>query len=214
MDFVGLVTQWGGWAGIAALTVAVVQAVIVERWKRRQNEALQRLKHALDDDHERLKSALARVAFERQTQFASVYARRTEVLEGLYQRLVTAERLGSQLTPLMEFTDPDAPDNHEAEHERANQFAAAGNDVATYFNMNRLWLPDDLATMMESLVHAHYGAWVDFTMLDRKSPDYRQEWRGVWKVFWEQSPTARRQIERSMQRLLGILDEDAERSGG
>jgi hypothetical protein len=201
----------------ALTTTAVVTAGVV--WLVRSLVA-----HWLSRDVERYKSTLAAEATreleafrhqlqlqaaEQATTFTQLHLKRSEVIAGLYTRLVVAkEAIENFITPAHYSSDTDAFALYVSAFKRLRA-------LYRFFARHRIYFSSDLCKAVDTLLdELHISAW-EISYFHAISPDYRaltadeyQTRKLEWARFRKAVPPVMMQIEVEFRRLLGLTVQD------
>lgn len=125
-----------GWLGKTVITHWMDKAVSVHRQK-------------LEQDTESFKLILTKQGFEHQTRFLNIYNKQAEVIATIYSKLVATTGNALSYADCRPFAsrpkDPNVDD-------WLLRVADAISDLNSYFQPNRLYLPDDIAVKVSELM--------------------------------------------------------------
>ena len=151
---------------------------------------------------EAYRAELAAEGHEHEIRFARLHERRVDVIATLYDKLVKAEgAFGAFVHPVQE-------GGVEAQQERGQEAAAAGNDFSLFFRSNRIWLEQDLCDQIDALNRELIKVYYEFTAHPPEAGPELKVWHKSWKSLSEEIPPLRDEIEHRFRILLGVEKPD------
>jgi hypothetical protein len=160
-------------------------------------------KQVLDRDIEKFKSDLERDAITYKIKYERLHAERVEVIKDVYKKIVGAhESLRSLINPLQGAGEP-------TEDEKAKKASQANIELIEYYQENRIFFDEELATEIDALRLGLREAWGKFhnSRTARKDGDYkeaRNEWLDAWEKIDEEVPKVKGHLEEKFRTILGI----------
>jgi hypothetical protein len=198
----------------AAATVVSTAIAIFALW--RQQRQAERLKF--------LEADIGRTEFEHQTKFARLHEKRGEVIAEIYRRVVILELWLNHVVAETELPDEAFTSPQEfAESFDAvfGQISLNLQDLAAYFNLNRLYLSEDVC---EKILHFHNAVlaksdaidgyfYERFKQMTEKeiSEFYGKDLREKAYNVLQQIADGRRAVEDEFRALLGISGNNGSR---
>lgn len=170
------------------------------------SRGLEAYKGDLSRDLERHKSELQRITFEHTTTFSVMHQRRADVIQRVYEFLVTAEERAEVYLDPQNTNDPE---------ERLDSAYAALRELKRYFDRNRILLTSDLCAHATRLIDAIHGPmWAGSYLVGRRSAssmtsaDDRAELVEQWKKFRTGVAEFRPRLEEEFRKTIGSEFED------
>ncbi|MBN6152404.1 hypothetical protein JR065_18865 [Xanthomonas sp. AmX2] len=155
---------------------------------------------------EKLRHDLAIVAQERSVVFSKLHERRAEVIAQIYALISDVVRRGGS------FTSPIEMAGEPTKQEKYAQFADAFNALLEYFDKNKIYLPKDTCSKVDSLIddirsHA-VRLNIGFLRAEDKSDtsgyhNMLDQWGKAWTYFKDQVPEVRGALEDDLRALVG-----------
>ena len=140
-------------------------------WNHRLANANERVKADLGQESERLSAELQQALKEHEVRFSALHARRVAVLAKLYRRLLYAH------SAFMSMTDRVIVEGDLPKEERERLASQKWGSFRDYFNLNRIWLDEDVCDEIDRYVSrlalsmTQYGEWKYYTSLPRHAQD-------------------------------------------
>lgn len=156
------------------------------------------LKSQADVELEKLKSSLAITAAQQNTTFSKLHDRRMDVIGNTFARLA---KLHDCVT---EYVKPVEMAGEKARAERRNEAVSAFNDFKPYFSQNRIFLPKDVADLIEKANLELVRITNQFTfMVDlAKQPDV-QLWLKITEKLDNEFRQALSRLEEQLRAAIG-----------
>ena len=170
------------------------------------NRDLEREKTALQKDVEALKADFNLLHTEHSVRFATLHAKRAEVIAELYSRLVEALWAAEAFLNPIEFVG--SPSKAERSVEAQNRIV----DARRFFERHRIYLPtvvcDALSKMLADMRSpvVHFSVYLRYTeeqMQDHTYRQYMDAWTNGYRILNEELPKARALLEAEFRTLLG-----------
>jgi len=159
------------------------------------------LKATNETELERLRADLRIAAFQQETTFAKLHAKRAEIIDELYRKL-------SELhTAIQKLLFPHEPDEGAGRQQREQETSDAAIAFARYFDHHQIYLEEPLCLLLENFHHDVIKAWIIHRECTGESkggmalPREREE---AWQHLVQQVPPIRKEIEGTFRTLLGI----------
>jgi hypothetical protein len=196
----------------AGATVISTAIAIIALW--RQQRQAERLKV--------LEAELSKTEFEHQTKFAKLHEKRAEVISEIYRRVVILEIWLNHVVAETElpdevFTSP--KDFAEGFDAVFGQISLNLQDLAAYFNLNRLYLSEgicqkilhfhDVILHKSDAVHGYFYERFKQMPESEISEIYGKNLRERARRELQQVSDTRRAIENEFRALLGISDNNS-----
>jgi hypothetical protein len=156
---------------------------------------------------ERLRADLDKTAFEHQTRFANLHAKRAEVIAELYNRLVQAERDVNLMASPFEFS---GEPSHEEKFTKAH---SSGKSLFEYFECNRIYFSRSLCDRVANFTQELHSAIANFREVVRiehggvGGKEKLENWEKAWKKINQDIPPIKSEIEGEFRKMLGISDQ-------
>jgi len=149
---------------------------------------------------------LEKQSIEHHVRFSGLHEKRAEIIATLYSLIVQAHmHLEKVLDPREFMGDPSKKD------QMANAYHSV-SEFYSYFNMNKIYLPEYLCNQINSFVQEMYGEYLEYFIYARYTEktlndDLRKKWsdEGIkaWKYFQEVVPNAKSALEYEFRTILG-----------
>lgn len=156
----------------------------------------------LSKDLEKFKSSLEKEAIKFKIRYEKLHIERAEVIKESYRRLATAYgNLHTLMCPGRFVGEPPLEEN-------AKEAAEATNDLTAYYEGNRIFFEESLATEIDNLLKIFKNSWYNFHAYqesgDLKEPGSGQKRYEAWKEISEEGLRVKRLIEGKFRSILGI----------
>lgn len=203
MDLQAVITTLLASIGGAVAAVAVVGFLgkqLVTHWLDKDLEAHKiQLKSVADQELERLRGSLTRMATEHEVQFSQLQLQRAEIISDVYARLDRVHRALRHIVA-----------QEDTNEELARRAQAEILDLETTYYEKAIWLPratcDRLNDLLEHLKLT--GMSVHATTRDKSdTTKWMKRWQQNWKHVEEMIPQARRPLEEEFRNMLGVETE-------
>jgi len=181
--------------------IAVVGFILKSLFAQLMARDIERYKADLTKSHEielqGFKAALEKTAFEHQTRFASLHARRAEVIAELYSALADAEEAAvSMVRPLQMAGEAPQEEKRKPAYERAQA-------LQPHINKNRIYFSESLCKLLDEYLKTLHSALIDFDAHLMMDKGELAAWMKSWERLTEAVPPIKAQIESDFRRLLG-----------
>ena len=165
---------------------------------------------ALERDNQiatdRLRHDLSIAAQERSVVFSKLHERRAEVIASVYSLIAEVARKGNS------FSSPIEMGGEPTKQEKYSQFVDAFNALLEFFEKNKIYLPKDTCTKVDTLIDGIRSHAVRLNIGFRRAEDksdtegYRvmlEQWGKTWEFFKDQLPEVRGALEDELRALVG-----------
>lgn len=156
----------------------------------------------LSKDLEKFKSSLEKEAIQFKIRYEKLHTERAEVIKELYRRLATAY---GDLRTLM------CPGQFAGEpplEEKGKTAAKATNNLIAYYEENKIFFEESLATEIDNLLEIFKNSWYKFhtsqELRELREPGSAKRWHDAWKEISEEGLKVKRLIEDKFRNILGI----------
>lgn len=183
------------------LAKALMEKLIQRDTKRFETE----LKAKADATIEQLKSDLQIRTIEHQVRFSRLHEKRATVIADLNALIVEALWEAESFLSPMEWTgEPDKREKHQITMGKLV-------DLFRYFDKHRIYLPDPLCSVVDTLVtdvRTHvirfgtYLTWDDKSLQEQTRKEKHEVWMAGWDAIKNQVPVVRKQLEDEFRALL------------
>jgi hypothetical protein len=192
--------------GIGAGTVAYIARTVIKTFLDRDIEHYKAELRAVHESAlERLRADLRIEAFQKETVFAKLHAKRAEVIQELYGRLVAVSRA------MNDFMSPLQIGGGPSREEKKTAAADAANAFLDYYLTNEIYFDEGLCDKLQSFAKLK-DAWHTFDMYPPDESGVASERRKVqfiaWKKVNEELPKIRGEIAAILRKLLGHSDRE------
>lgn len=160
-------------------------------------------KQVLDRDLEKFKADLERDAITYKIKYEQLHAERVEVIKHSYKKVVRAhESLRSLINPWQGAGEL-------SEDEKSKRASQANIELIEYYQENRIFFDEELATEIDALVNGFREAWGKFqnSRMAKEDGDHkeaRNEWSDAWKKIDKEVPKVKKKLENKFRNILGI----------
>jgi len=159
---------------------------------------------------ESYKKNLERIASEHTIKFQHLHSERADIVKKLYEKLVKLDdTLHSTLRQFQQVGEP-------TREEKITKLSDEFNDFREYFLPRRIFFEEDLCEIIEKIINAARGVFIDITTLpvDPQGVQYRHD-RGLLQErheFWERARNLhnneiqelKTNLENEFRNILGI----------
>jgi hypothetical protein len=205
MDWSALLSTLGQTALIVGGGAWVLRAVFTHWLARDLERHKLLLAQQTGRELETFRHLLQLEAAERSATFSHLHTRRSEVIAGIHERLVSAEEA------VEVFIDPRLSSSDPKSQERYEKAFDALRELYTYFRRHRIYLTGALCERVEALFRAMHGPAWNASYFHAFTQERRDVGvtefnvrRESWKAFRESVPPVMREIENEFRAILGV----------
>jgi len=199
-----LLTTLGGGTAILAATAWLIRTALNHALTRDAEAFKARLKADSDVEIEKLKSSLQMVAFEHQTRFSSLHAKRAEVIAEIYSQMVEVEQHGKRFVYVDVFDET----RQEAYSETMKRLV----EFYFFLEKRRIYLPESICALMQKFVDTIRKSVIRTNIYEPIEPAFNSKVleekvkviQEVSEAFEGSIPAARAALESEFRRLLGV----------
>ena len=164
------------------------------------------LKAVHDHVLERLRTDLRIRAFEKETTFAKLHAKRVEVIEELYRHIVKVKAsMNDLMSPLQLSGGP-------TEDEKLIAANTAGRKFVEYYEEHKIYFSEELCRTLQAFSDELWHAWITFGTFGKDEYGVAKERRATrfdaWKKLNGEVATHKADIENAFRLLLGQVDKE------
>jgi hypothetical protein len=157
----------------------------------------------LNKDLEKFKSDLEMQVTAYRIRYERLHAERVEVIKEVYKKISNAYlSLRILINPWQGIKEP------TIEEKNANA-TKLFNELFLYFQENRIFIEEELAQEIDTLLKKFSEAWNQFQLSQMEQNDDNrkeviQDWKDAWKNIDEEVPKVKAQLENKFRGILGI----------
>src|SRR5207249_3129147 len=191
--------------GVGAGVIGYLFRVLIKLYYDRDIEQYKDdLKAVHDHALERLRTDLRIRAFEQETTFAKLHAKRVEVIEELYRRIVNVKGLMNKLmSPLQLSGGP-------TEDEKLIAAGKAGRAFVEYYEEHKIYFSEELCSTLQAFSDKLWEAWTTFQTYEKDERGVERERRQTrfeaWKKLDGEVTTRKADIEKALRVLVGQIE--------
>lgn len=186
MDYLKLFEVWGIAGVIAWASVWLVKNVIDQ---------------ILRKDIDKFKHALEKEAIEFKIRYEKLHYERADVVKEVYKKIVKShESFHSLIRPMQWAGEP-------KEEDKAKNAAEKINGLIKYYEENRIFFEEDIASEVDNLVKEFKSCWIEWThykRLEEGSDKKMKTWEKAWKQIDKDIPNVKKLIEKKFRKIIGI----------
>jgi hypothetical protein len=163
---------------------------------------------------EEARHQLALLAHEHNVRFTKLHERQSEVLEGIYTRILQFEDASGLIDLVDNTTKPDLLDKS------LNFAQEAGNELYSYSRRNQIFLSESTSLQVQAFIDRVNSLLLSCTLnvTDRvlqtpgeglRYPEHTKAWSDMQRFLREEAPTLRKALEDEFRKHLGAARSDA-----
>jgi hypothetical protein len=203
-----LLSTLGRGTAILAAAAWLIRTALNHALTRDAEAFKARLKADTDIETEKLQSALQMVAFEHQTRFSNLHAKRAEVIAEIYSQMVDVEQHGKRFVYVDVFDET----REQAYSETIKRLV----EFYFFLEKRRIYLPEDICTLMQKFVDSIRKSVIRTNIYEPIQQSFNQKVleekvkviQEVNEAFEGSIPAARAALEKEFRSLLGA-EQDA-----
>lgn len=175
----------------------------LEKYRQSLDHEGQITKVKLDQQIESFKSDLNLI----HTRQSKLYDRQREVLETVYEKIVTSFKRMLEMTSMLQWVEGDP---EKEEEDRIKVTADAGNDFIDFYDVNRIYFSPTTCVLLENLKTIYIESFNDYTMKKRfgiPTTEFNTEKANtVSERIRKEIPPVLEKLEEDFRKLIGVIE--------
>jgi hypothetical protein len=190
-------------AAASGLIVYLLKTIFAHLLTRDVERYRGELKVSHDTALERLRADLRIQAFERETTFEKLHAKRVEVIAELYRHIVTVQGAMQDLMSPLQLAGAKEEDKFVAA-------STAGRAFVQFFEIHKIYFSEELCSTLQAFSDKLWDAWITFGTYGKDEEGVARERRdariSAWRKLNGEVSTHKAEIEKAFRVLLGQID--------
>ncbi|MCF7885269.1 MAG: hypothetical protein K9M80_02135 [Candidatus Marinimicrobia bacterium] len=157
-------------------------------------------------DLEKFKIELERKTFKQYEKFSWINQKRSEVITGLYRKLVEAKDQTGALVHIIQIGGQNLP-------EKQKHVIKSYNDLNKYFHKNRLFLTNNVVCKTQELVEILGDIISKFEQSQLGNKEYKPDKTGLWheasKDIRNKVPPLLQALEKKFKEIIGMNEDES-----